>query len=150
MRTSKSISFRPRPQVSGYFWELSFFNVAYSNRFSTFTRKRRAPSGQIFAVAKSKNCAYCRVRHFKVFHSKRFFFHFLGLNWSLNDVKHTNLVFQTQLVSTKYFLIYTHFAVDGKGLKTLYFHPSLCNIPTSSKQHTFSDQLREYPKNIET
>ena len=23
----------------------------------------RAPSGQIFAVTKSKNCVYCRVRH---------------------------------------------------------------------------------------
>ena len=32
------------------------------------------------------------------------FFHFLGLNWSLNDVKHTIVVLQKQLMSTKYFL----------------------------------------------
>ena len=52
------------------------------------------------------------------------FFHFLGLNWSLKDIKDTNLVLQKWLVSTKYFLIYTHFAVGGKGLKNEYFHPS--------------------------
>ena len=32
------------------------------------------------------------------------FFHFLGLNWSLNDVKHTIVVFQKQLISTKHSL----------------------------------------------
>ena len=57
------------------------------------------------------------------------FFHFLGLNWSLNDVKHTILVLQKQLISTKYFLIYTHFAVSGKGLKNAYFH--LCTVQNS-------------------
>ena len=60
------------------------------------------------------------------------FIHFLGLNWSLNDVKHTILVLQKQLMSTKYFLIYTHFAVGGKGLKNAYFHPSTVQNP-----HTF-------------
>ena len=40
----------------------------------------------------------------------------------LFDVKDANL--QKQLISTKYFLIYTHFAVSGKGLKNAYFHPS--------------------------
>ena len=57
------------------------------------------------------------------------FFHFLGLNWSLNDVKDTILVLQKQLMSTKYFLIYTHFAVGGKGLKNAYFHPSTVQNP---------------------
>ena len=31
------------------------------------------------------------------------FFHCLGLNWSLNDVKHTIVALQKQLMSTKYF-----------------------------------------------
>ena len=53
-----------------------------------------------------------------------FFFHFLGLNWSLNDVKHTILVLQKQLISTKKFFICTHFAVGGKGAQNAYFHPS--------------------------
>ena len=35
----------------------------------------------MFAVTKSKNNAYCRVYHFQRI------FHFLGLNWSLNDLK---------------------------------------------------------------
>ena len=94
-----------------------------------------------------------KIAHIVEFATSKFFtlndfFYFLGLNWSLNDVKHTNLVLQKQLISTKYFLIYTHFAVGGKGLDNTYFHPSLCKIPTSSKQHAFSDQQRECPKNI--
>ena len=49
-------------------------------------------------------------------------FHFLGLNWSLNAVKHTILVLQKQLISTiKYFLICIHFTVGWKGLKNAYF-----------------------------
>ena len=32
---------------------------------------------------------------------------------------------QKQLMSTKYFLIHTHFAVRGKGLKNAYFYTSL-------------------------
>ena len=34
------------------------------------------------------------------------------------------LILQKQLMSTKYCLIYTHFAVGGKGLKNAYFHLS--------------------------
>ena len=51
------------------------------------------------------------------------------------------MVLQKQLMSAKYFWIYTHFAVGGKGLKNAYFHPS-----TPSKQNVFSDQEREGPK----
>ena len=145
----KALGLDPVHKYPNIFENGVFFNVAYSNRFSPFTRKRRAPSGQFLQWQRVK------IAHIVEFATSKFFtlndfFHLLGLNWSLNDVKHTNLVFQTQLVSTKHFLIYTHFAVGGKGLKTAYFHPSLCKIPTSSKQHTFSDQLRECPKNIET
>ena len=49
------------------------------------------------------------------------FFHLSGLNWSLNDVKHTILSLQKQLTFNKYFSIYTYFAVGGKGLKNAYF-----------------------------
>ena len=73
------------------------------------------------------------------------FFHFLGLNWSLNDVKHTILVLQKQLMSTKYFLIYTHFAVGGKGLKNAYFHSSTVQNPHMSLRPT-----NGMSKNIET
>ena len=48
---------------------------------------------------------------------------------TLNDVKHTILALEKQLMSTKYFLIYTHFAVGGKGLKNAYFHPSTVQNP---------------------
>ena len=41
----------------------------------------------------------------------------------------TILVLQKQLVSTKYFLIYTHFAVRRKWLKNAYFHPSTVQNP---------------------
>ena len=70
-----------------------------------------------------------KIAHIVEFATSKFitlndFFHFLGLNWSLNDVKHTILVLQKQLISTKKFLIYTHFAVGGKGAQNAYFHPS--------------------------
>ena len=51
------------------------------------------------------------------------FFHFPGLNWSLKGVKHTIFSLQKQLIFNKYFLIYTHFAGGGKGLKNAYFYP---------------------------
>ena len=40
-------------------------------------------------------------------------------------IKHTILILQKQLMSTKYFLIHTHFAVGRKGLKNAYFYTSL-------------------------
>ena len=66
-----------------------------------------ALGGKIFAVTKSK-----KIAHIAEFTTSKFCafndcFHFLGLNWSLNDVKHTILVLQKQLMSTKYILIYT-------------------------------------------
>ena len=39
------------------------------------------------------------------------------------------MVLQKQLMSTKYFLIYTHFDVGGKELKNAYFHPSTVQNP---------------------
>ena len=74
------------------------------------------------------------------------FFHFLGLNWFLNDVKHTILVLQKQLISTKTVSIYTHFAVGGKGAQMHIFILAPWKIPTSSKQNIFSDQQRKCPK----
>ena len=79
-----------------------------------------------------------------------FFFHFLGLNRSLNDVKHTILVLQKQLISTKTVLIYTHFAVGGKGAQMHIFILAPWKIPTSSKQNIFSDQQRKKHENIKT
>ena len=75
-----------------------------------------------------------KIAHIVEFATSKFFtlndfFHFQGLNWSLNDVEHTNLVLQKQLISTKYFLIYTHFALGGKGLRNAYFHPSSMQNP---------------------
>ena len=86
------------------------------------------PSGQIFAATRSKNRAYCRVHHLKYFTLNDFFFT-PRIELVLKDVKHTNLVLQKQLISTKHFLIYTHFAVGGKGLKNAYFHPSTVQNP---------------------
>ena len=106
-----------------------FFDVAYSNRFSPFTRKRERP------LAKSLQWQRVKIAHIVEFATSKFFtlndfLHFLGLKWSLNDVKHTNFgLLNKQLISTKYFLIYTHFAVDGKGLKSAYFHPSSVQNP---------------------
>ena len=124
----KALGLDPVHKYSDIFENWFFFNVAYSNRFSPFTRKRERP------VAKFLQWQRVKIAHIVEFATSNFltlndFFHFLGLNWSLNDVKHTNLIFQTQLISTKYFLIYTHFAVGGKGLKTAYFHPSSVQNP---------------------
>ena len=78
------------------------------------------------------------------------FFHFLGLNWSLNDVKDTILVLQKQLMSTKYFLIYTHFDVGGKELKDAYFHPSTVQNPHIFWKKCLFKPTKGMSKNIET
>ena len=83
---------------------------------------------KFFGRKKSKNSAHCRVHHLKVLHFQRFF-HFLGSNWSLHDVKETILVLQKQLISTKTVLIYTHFAVGGKGAQNAYFQLSTVQNP---------------------
>ena len=51
----------------------------------------------------------------------------------------TILVLQKELISTKYFLIYTHLALGGKCLKMHIFIIAPCKIPTSSNQNIFSD-----------
>ena len=61
------------------------------------------------------------------------FFNFPGLNWSLKDVKPTILSLQKQLIFNKYFSIYTHLAVGGKGLENAYFYPG-----TEQNPHFFS------------
>ena len=48
------------------FWK--YFKIRFFG-----TKMASAPSGQFFAVEKSKNRAYCRVYHFKVFHLQWFF-----------------------------------------------------------------------------
>ena len=49
------------------FWK--YFKIKFFGRKIT-----SAPHGQIFAVTKSKNSAYCWVHHFKVLYFQRFFF----------------------------------------------------------------------------
>ena len=92
------------------FWK--YFKLKFLGR-----KIASAPGGQIFVVTKSKNSAYCRVHHFKVFHFQRPIFHFLGLNWSLKDVKHTILVVQKQLISNKnsLFFLTKYFFQTNKG-----------------------------------
>ena len=55
------------------------------------------------------------------------------------------MVLQKQLMSTKYILIYTHFAVGEKGLKNAYFHSSTVQNPHMSLRPT-----NGMSKNIET
>ena len=96
-----------------------------------------------------------KIEHIAEFTTSKFFtfndfFHFSGLNWSLNDVKHTILSLQKQLIFNKYFSIYTHFAVGGKGLKNAYFYPG-----TEQNPHFFLTKYQFRPmkwmfKNRET
>ena len=81
-----------------------------------------APGGQFFAVEKSKNWAYCRVYHFKVFHLQ-WFFSLPKFKLVLKRCKGHNFEPSKQLIFNKYFSIYTHFAVGGKGIKNAYFYP---------------------------
>ena len=67
-----------------------------------------------------------KIAHIAEFTTSRFFtfndfFHFPGLNWSLQSVKHIILILQRQLIFNKYLSIYTHFAVAVKGLKKCIF-----------------------------
>ena len=99
---------------------LDFGNISKWNFWDENRSSARRPFFLIWRIVKIARIAELTTSKFFTFND---FFHLAGLNWSLKDVKHAILSLQKQLIFNKYFLIYTHFAEGGKGLKNAYFYP---------------------------
>ena len=122
---------------------LVFGNIS-KHKFSGGKSLQR-PSAKFFAVTKIK------IARIAEFTTSKFFtfngsFHFIGLNWFLKCAKHTILVLQKQLICTKYFLIYTHFAV---GLKCIFSSYHCAKFPHLLNKTSFQTNKTNVQKHRE-
>ena len=122
------------------FWK--YFKIKFFG-----TKIASAPGGQFFALTKSKNSAYCRVYHFKVFRFQQFF-SLLRLKLVLKRCKAHN--FEPSKACNSYLINIFRFTPTlpyvGKGSKMHIFILAPSKIPTSSKQNIYLDQWNKCSK----